>query len=92
MTMNDLIEGLVRMGNPKVEPRSKIIRREIIENLFSSADGELKQDQTLNRVHGEMIAAGDCWLIMANGAAAPSRIVVLDSEKRTMVCHDIKAS
>ena len=90
MTKGDLIEGLMALQKPTTEPRSKMVRREIIENLLLDKDGQIHQEKRLMRIPGELMVAGDCWVILSHDIPAPSRIVVLDPQKRTLICHNIK--
>jgi len=90
MTKGDLIEGIMSLQKPTAEPRSKMVRREIIENLLLDQDGEVHQEKDLTRIQGDLMAAGDCWVILSQNINVPKRIVVLDAQKKTLVCHNIK--
>lgn len=90
MTKGDLIEGLMAIQKPAAEPRNQRIRREIIENMLADQDGQVHSEKDLVRVHGDLMASGDCWVILSQGETAPKRIVVLDAHTKTAVWHDLK--
>ena len=89
MKMADLIDRLSKRKETDYRYCASSVRREIVESFFSSADGSLDLEQPLNRIHCELVKAGDKWIIFSKEIATPSKIVIVGTHNKKVAVHNL---
>jgi len=89
MKLHDLIDRLSMRKDSDYRYCGNSVRREIVESFFSGANGDVDKDQPLDRIHCELVRAGDKWIIFSKEMATPSKIVIVGTCSKKVAVHNL---
>lgn len=91
MKLFELIDRLSTNKKNDKKLKSDPIRREIIQSILCISENDAQSQDEVSRVNGDLFAVKDSWVIFSKNALPPSRVLVVETETKKIVCHEVKS-